>query len=277
MIVTKDFVFINFPKTGSTFVRNVLKKVHYQQGGKKEMIKQFLGLRSKSVLQKEFQTLLLPELRDYNLSERYLQPREHGLRFQIPKEYKHLPIYSIKRSPLEVFVSLYEYRDWIKTLPLPENEVKLRFPTFPDLSFKEFLDFSFHFSYYDNHPKVKKSTSLNSFLSNYVLFFSSTNPFDLINNWDDNSIEVFKRDMADVHFLENNNLNQELYQLLASYNYPSKEIDFILNASKQNVSKPKAKGYQDYYSKELLDMVLNKTGLIFELFPEYLNTIKSFA
>ena len=57
MIITKDFVVINYPKTGSTFVRTVIKKLYEKRKTKNPIIK--LGQRI-GLIEPEIIELILP-------------------------------------------------------------------------------------------------------------------------------------------------------------------------------------------------------------------------
>ncbi|MFB6305498.1 MAG: hypothetical protein ABEH43_00640, partial [Flavobacteriales bacterium] len=81
MIVTDKFVMLNFPKTGSTFVRKVLKAIAKEDRTKGRYS---LGLRKPTF--KEFEILKHPNIRVNN--HRYGILDEHGVYDQIPEEHK---------------------------------------------------------------------------------------------------------------------------------------------------------------------------------------------
>ena len=81
----------------------------------------------------------------------------------------------------------------------------------------------------------------------------------------------FKKDLAPIIFLRQENLNQDLYHFLSKCGYEDKRIAYLLSAPKVNVSprKPEGNRQEPYYSSEMIEAVLNRDRLIFELFPEY--------
>ena len=275
MIITDNFIFINFPKTGSTFAREVLSKIYYPPLENKWKIEHFIRKVGKSIKlarkESEFQIAHFPELRDIS-SKRYLNLTPHGLRSQIPEEHKNKPIISIKRNPFEQIVSHYEFADWKKTSVDWENGLKEILPSYPEIKFESFVKNFIYIAGLNKHPKIKDLNGLSTLSLNLILFFSKDDPFEIINNWhQDFYREKFHQDFQDIVFLENKQLNEELYDLLLKFNYSKNKINFILGKDKSNVSKPIQKSYKQYFSKELTKYVLASEKLVFDLFPEYRN------
>ena len=77
--------------------------------------------------------------------------------------------------------------------------------------------------------------------------------------------------MAEIVFLHQENLNSELYEFLLYVGYPKNKITFIKNANRVNIT-PRERDEQDlasFYTRELLQDVLRRDKLIFEIFSEY--------
>ncbi len=127
MVITKDFVFIHMPKTGGTFVTEMLRKV-------------YLGYRWRSdesiPLKVKCRHLRDRFLRRLSLSP-WVDRNKHGSCNDIPRKYKSLPILGCVRNPFEWYVSSYEYQWWKRH---PEEYPGLADnPDFPNLSFGQFL------------------------------------------------------------------------------------------------------------------------------------------
>ncbi|MGB1216322.1 MAG: hypothetical protein ACPG5P_00515, partial [Saprospiraceae bacterium] len=203
MIITDKFIFINYPKTGSTFVRKTIKEIHNKNATSK-----FWNLLSKK--ETFYRIYKAPNLRAFNVPDRKDSFNEHGLRNQIPDKYKHLKIYSIKRSIFEILVSIYEYRDWEKTLPFSYKNIKEDYPNYPEISFKEFIEISYKKSFYAGHPKIGENALKIGFVSINLILFFCKEPFKILMNWDHHSISKIKEEINEVVFLKNEVLNNDL-------------------------------------------------------------------
>ena len=135
MIITDDFVVLNLPKTGSTFVRTVLRKVHQARLEQRSLgvrVVQGLGIRRRPF----FEELMVPNIMVRNANGR---EHQHGTWVQIPEAHRHKPVVSVMRNPYERLISSYEFRWWVKVPPMPEDELRVHLPTFPELTLEEFL------------------------------------------------------------------------------------------------------------------------------------------
>jgi len=81
MIITDDFVMLNFPKTGSSFAREALKRLY----------------ANRNIIE-----LMLPKITEKRYRDRVDQ---HGTFRQIPLAHKNKPVLSITRNPLSRFQS----------------------------------------------------------------------------------------------------------------------------------------------------------------------------
>lgn len=262
MIITNDFVFINYPKTGSTFVRKVFNDIFE--------VDAFSLLKKNWVSNQHFESRESDNIRDFPLAERWLKPTPHGLRCQIPEEHKDKKVVSVIRNPFERLVSLYEYGDWKKNFWLDESEIQKKYKNYPEISFAEFLEIRRDYPYFNYHPYNNTFPNHTTFFLNFFFFFNEKDPIAALNNWTDNSLMDFKKGLKGVTFLKNENLNEELYLLLKEHNYPERYISNIINAKKVNISKKADKSYLDYYDDQTLAMVKQEAKLVLDIFPDYL-------
>jgi hypothetical protein len=260
MIITDDFVMINFPKTGSTFVRNVLKRVHNDYSFLEKTV-YFFGKKKKPL----YINFWIENIRD--TSFRYGVKDEHGLCSQIPKKHISKQIVSIKRNVFERYISLYEYADWKVAPWIKVSDIKKIYPNYPDLSFKEYLNLLFHFNPWEIHPKINRKLPMGPATTQFIVFYFK-NPFKVLREIDENYLmsDYYKKDMYNVHFLEQNNLNDDLYNFLSKKGYKEQKISFIKNLKRQNVSRPKNKNIKDYFNDDLISMVREKDKFLFKIF-----------
>jgi len=140
MLVTPDFVMLNFPKTGSTFSRKAIKEVYARDPGLKRnrLILSFFGNKPVRDL------LLIPEFTGMPpLESQPSWKSQHAGYSQIPKKYRHLPVVSVVRNPYSRVLSKFRFKFWTKKQSFTiDSEFSRKFPNFPDLSFEEYLDFN---------------------------------------------------------------------------------------------------------------------------------------
>lgn len=117
MLVTPHFVFVNNPRTGTTFARQAIKAA-YSNSGRLELVDE----------------LLLPVQRGWTSSS----VDHHGTVEQIPAAFSNLPIASAVRNPYTLAVSNYELGAWKSRAPIGHGFLK-HFDRFPNLSLSEYL------------------------------------------------------------------------------------------------------------------------------------------
>ncbi len=196
----------------------------------------------------------------------------HGTWEQIPDEFRDRPVISCIRNPFDRYISTYEFRNWIE--PKPDNLVKIlaQYPAFPELSFKQYLEFInvFDINSRTGHELLKVDIGMITYA--FIQFFFK-DPMRTIETMDEGYLgsEQHRCDMAGVKFLRTENLNQELYDLLLEFGYEERDISFIIDEPRVNAT-PQRKGKNDwerYYDRELYELVKHKERLILKLFPEY--------
>ncbi len=267
MIVTDNFVVLNWPKTGSTFIRHTLKELYEKRENR---LKRFL-IQQKLMKSSHYKELLLPILWN-DLAARENRHNQHGAFSQIPTAHKNKTVVAAVRNPFDRIVSMYEFSFWKKHPHGDEKDLKKDFPNYPDITFDEFYQMT---NKYGRHlllgdklsPKVEVGTQTIEFIK---FFFE--NPTEIINEkLTDDYIDsgAFKKDLPDIKFLHTENLNQELHDFLLTMKLPKAEVDFIVNKGRINVSKRRSKKWENYISPETQAMIRQKERMLFMLFPEY--------
>lgn len=283
MIITDKFVVLNFPKTGSSFVRAMLKRVHnYDEGWFNPILhKAIRRFRYGSLPNRALQrldTLVNREMSELIVPNVYVkhmgyQQGQHGRYSQIPEEHRHKTIVSVVRNPFTRYISVYLYGYWKRRyLQLYSERLKKDMPNFPDLSFSEYYNM-IHFYKQDLRlrdivPKIDLGVSTIQFIRFY---FSESER--VLNEIDDEYIRsgTYQDDMAQIVFLRQENLNEELFQFLLTMGYPEEDIQFIKEAGRVNVSERRSdqQSLDSFYTQDLVQTVLQRDRLLFEIFPEY--------
>ena len=251
MIITDDFVMINFPKTGSTFARKMIQDIHCYN--KYNFIEKFF-YKIKFVKKPFFQILETPNIR--NSSNKYKFMDEHGIYKQVPEIHKHKRLMTIKRDVFSRYISMYEFKDWQRAPWLNEKELKVKFDNYPDISFHDFVTLIIENNQIERLPDINKKLLIGPTTAQFILFYFKE-PFKILNTIDEAYIQSdnYKNDMINITFLDQGKLNQELYDFLLSVGYKKNKIKFILEAQKINNSTPKGKTINDYFTKDLYDYI----------------------
>jgi len=171
MIITNQFVVLNNPKTGSTFVRKVLRAIYEKRAstGIFNWTRRLFGIS-----EERFKELVLPNIKRQNkVSD------QHGTYSQIPDEYKGRPVVSVVRNPFDRLMSSYEFRHWERNPPIKGNLIKEYFPHFPNLSFNEHITLMGH-SQREIHTGIEMGVQTIQFIQ---MFF--TDPDTALENIDD--------------------------------------------------------------------------------------------
>ena len=240
MFICDDFVFVHLPKTGGTFVTEILQKL-YPNG--------------------------------------IVHPYKHGTCSDIPKEYSHLPIVSVMRNPLDRYVSQYYYGWWKRNLELYCGDVcKTRYPNFDDISFADFVLLADEFfkGYFESKPNGyanNKAEPLGWHTEQYIRFYFK-NPKKVFAELTNESIESgeYLSERFKVTILPNENLNQALYELLLSFGHSEKALDFLPKAERilpEGGQVRQDRNWLSHYTQETLEFIHQRERLLFNLYPQY--------
>ncbi|MEJ2707865.1 MAG: sulfotransferase family 2 domain-containing protein [Anaerolineales bacterium] len=267
MIITDRFVLLNFPKTGSSFVRSTLKTLHKKNLSVPERILSGLHLSDSP----DFSELMMPAL---DVKSLYGELNQHGTYQQIPAEHKHKVIVSVTRNPFDRYVSAYLYGWWADHPPGPIEKVKAAFPDYPDLSFEEYYEMYHIFGREDRLMGIEPGIDLGVHTIHFIRFFFRE-PDRVLSTITDSYIEqkLYRRDMPAIHFLHQENLNEELHDFLLDMGYAADDIEFIKHAQRVNRS-PTGKLVSDrqhLFTPHVVNKILTRDRLIISIFPEYEN------
>lgn len=260
MIITDRFVMLNFPKTGSAFARKMIGKLYDNR--RKSIINKIL-YRTRLKSRPYYEVFRAPNIRDMSHKRNFMD--EHGVFIQIPEVHKHKKVISIKRDIFDRYISLYEFGDWKRAPWLAKTKLKKCFKNYPNITFREFMKLIIEYNPIEMLPEVNRKLPIGPATAQFILFFFK-NPFKILNKIDNNYIEsdAYKEDMADVHFLEQGNLNKNLYDFLVNQGNKKSKVKFILKEKRINNSTPTNKTKDDYFTDELYHIVNEKDKLLFK-------------
>lgn len=259
MLITDEFVMLNYPKTGSSFTREILKEIHHTHDSLPSKILKKLGLMNK------------PAMIELMVSKgRRVKSSQHGDYRQIPEEHKHKKIVSVVRNPLQRYISEYLY-GWWRTHPEGfKAEIAAKFHKFPELSFQEYYEMV------SLSARAESGINVGYETIRFVKFYFS-DPQEALLNFNNEYIEdkKYRDDLPDIIFLHQEDLNNELFDFLLSIGYSQKDIVSIKMAQRVNVTHREYNqlAVHDFFSQEMKEDVREKDRLLFALFPEYAEAI----
>ncbi len=264
MIITDKFVMLAFPKTGSSFVRRNLKKIHGYNSPANRILRK-LGFHPVN----ELEELILPVI------DQEMPPvpfSRHVTYIQIPDEHRDKPVAAVVRNPFTRYLSAYRFGQWRETYQAYLANKKVHYPNFPEISFQEYYEFIHIYARENRLRGLKPKVDLGVYSIQFIQFFFR-DPDQILRNIDEGYLEegLFKKDLAPIIFLRQENLNQELYNFLSHCGYKEEQIAYLLKAPRVNVSPRSLNNGEEAskYTTELIEAILKRDRLIFDLFPEY--------
>lgn len=266
MLITDRFVMINFPKTGSSFAREVIRKVHRHPGSRLQRIAYRLGKARPSC-----EELLMRQVHfnpDYTANDRV---GAHGAYCQIPEQHRNKAIMSVMREPASRFVSLYEFRGWTRIIRPSLEEIKAELPNFPDLDFAEFFHLYFHITHGKALPPGMR-TEIGPLTLQFIRFFARDPLTTMLALHDGTDLRAdWDLHFPRVRFLHTETLNDELRAYMRSMGWPASALEFIGHKEKVNVT---TRSRTNYLTDAMLDEIAWRERFFYQIFPEYLPALE---
>ncbi len=250
MIITEKFIYLHMPKTGGTFVTALLK----QLWGVDQESSFFTKIKQKVIRRRAFVNI-----------------NKHGVCYQIPSQYTHMPILGCVRNPYDRYVSQYTFNWWKNH---PDDFRGLReHPRFPDLSFEDFV-------YLANEKWLdvgKFNTKLDPSVgwhTNAFITYYCRNPKDLLCYGENPTLTTarIRAAMGPETLLRTHRLNEDLYDYLLKQGYSASQLGFILASPKimpREGGRSEDQKWEKYYTPVLKAFVRERERLLFSLFPEF--------
>lgn len=263
MILTDSFVMLNFPRTGSTFVRSVLRRLYGPWWN-------VIGLHSTPRASSGFRELMLPIDRTAK-AERLGRVSQHGRWGQIPAQYRHLPVVSVIRHPLDHTVSHYWHDDWWRSPPASEAALRHRYPLWPRLSFEEYLDFEQAFALPDVLKGARPPATIGNLTAHFVRFYAR-DPDACLAGLTEARIGScdLARDLPPIRWLRHDRLADDLALFLREVGHSARRVSRACCQPPVNVSHSRlGRPWQRFYTPDLESLKRHRERLLFRLFPEF--------
>ncbi len=234
MLITDQFVMLNLPKTGSTFARTVVKELYARRLGKRA--------RWDVILQKLFphkrltyEEILLPKIKVIGVAR---EPDQHGTHSQIPNKYQNRTVVSIVRNPYSRFISDYKFRFWEKYPPTNNTIIFEHFPHFPDLTLDDYVKLDELDVIYGRFNGKKPNARVGAQTVQFIQMFFK-NPQSILEHLTDEYLDsdrIFD-DMADIVFLRQESLNDDLSNFLLNIGFTNEETAYVQSRERVNITK----------------------------------------
>jgi hypothetical protein len=305
MLFASRFTYIHEPKTGGSFVTYALTQLH---GG-------LIDLRPSRLLHPAVRCRL-PTASFYlerygrsapgpnggqkgyesgqELYGKLYRWNDHGTCSEIPRPFRSRQILATVRNPFQSYVSDYLFAWWKRPEYISHYQRTIqgfhsRYPSFPDLSFREYLELLNAAWTVPHGRDFYDGEGIGYLTERFVRFYFPT-PWILrgtkhdisrvLRQLDDEYIESrsFVADMFPVRFIPTARLNDELQRFLLEMGYQSEDVEFVkslehvlpVGGSKVGFAgHATSHEWPSFYTNELREIIRKKDDLIFALFPEF--------
>ncbi len=264
MIVTDRFVLLNYPRTGSTFVRDALKRIHAARDGAVRRLVARTGL-----LRRSLDELILPIDRTSS-ARREGRRSQHGRYGQIPREHRGKVVVSVLRNPYDRAVSTFEHGFWRDHPPDDPERVRERYPSFPELSFDEYLRMTDELGRDDVRDGAAVPDDVGAHSLHFLRFYSR-DPDALLRTLSNvPPIDTLRDGLGDVRFLRFERLREELAGFLHEFGYTREHVRVVHELPRRNEARTRAdRSWRDYFTPALATWFRTRERTLFELFPEH--------
>jgi hypothetical protein len=258
VIITDRFVMLNNPKTGSSFVRAVLKQLHGYPTADSSRLQRLvhrLGLRHDP----RFVELILPAPD----AASPVRPNQHGRYCQIPHGHRGKEVASVVRDPFARLYSIYRFGGWRVYPRRYGPTIAKLFPAFPDLSFEEYLRMEEFVLERWWLPGRADALQVGRQTIRFIHMFFRDPP-GVLARLDAGYLESdrFLEDLPPIRFLQTERLNRELHDFLRDHGYAQERVAFVLEHERVNVTQWQGRGE---WTAALVGEVLRRERLLFRI------------
>jgi hypothetical protein len=298
MLLANRFTYIHEPKTGGTFVTYVLTQLHGRLTDLRPSRFPHSAFRRRfPTASLYFDRLGAPAPRTKGGPAKYgslYSWNDHGTCSEIPRMYRSRQILATVRNPFETYASEYLFGwwkrpEWLSHYNRTIRDFPRRYPSFPDLSFREYLEL-LHAAWTLPANRDFYEGSGSGYLTKRFIRFYFRTPWILrgtkydvspvIRRLDPEYVESgsYVADMFRVHFLPTSRLNQELQRFLLEMDYDPADVEFVKNLEHVLpvggsrigfAGRATSHDWRSFYTKDLKEIVRKRDQLIFALFPEF--------
>jgi hypothetical protein len=274
MIIAPKFTLLNFPKTGSTFVRAMIQNAEQRRG---HVVGRIDLTRKKGKID---YALWLIGFRDYDIvrlaRERLWKDQpsdEHGGVSQIPWGFRRRPVACVIRHPLDRIVSEYHFRWYAKYPDGPVEAIRSQIPSFPDMTFETYLEYLefFRGPYLLRNAGVDDTIDIGCQTIDFVrqLFWE---PKQVLTKLSDSFVESgeFRKYMPDIlHLMNTRTLNQDLADFMRLMGYSKEVVSQVRHHEKvqpgPGTQRTAQDDWQSHYTEPLMNRILHRERFLFQI------------
>ena len=248
MLICDKFVVLNMPKTGSTFVRTIIAEIDRKRDLNSDLDRP------------SFQELMMPN------SYFPGQPLDqHGSYRQIPESHKAKVLVSVARNPYDKYASEYEFNFWVKHPPFPAESLSVHFPQFPNISFEDFL--RMHYLSSEKIIPCGNPLGIGKQTIQFIRMYYK-DPLAALKLLTPDYVDFsdrYKEDMANIVFLRQDHLNDDLADFLFRMGYTKEEADFCRSYRRVNVTHNHLGDRNKLWTPKTLDFVTRSERFLFRV------------
>ena len=254
-------VLLNYPRTGSTWARGVLRRLHGVEHN--ALARPLAGTR---VGWRGFHELMLPI--DRTATARRAQRRsQHGCWRQIPGWAADRQVVSVGRHPLAYLHSAFGHGFWRTHPAAPVDAIRARLPAFPDVDLAGYLDYLEQFALPDVLQGAAPRAAVGPLTAHFLRFFHPR-PQHALEGLTDAQLDGddLVKELPAVRFLRTERLRDDLAALLTDQGYPAAAVHDAMEASDRNASAPPP-GDRRAPPLDRIERFLDRERLLTRLFP----------
>jgi len=278
MIINEKMIVLNYPKTGSTFVRKMIEEVEKMRGN--GGVKKIKLYRKKGKISYIFWLVGISEQETVLIQTSKMWSEnpadEHGGVSQIPWGLSGRPIACAVRNPLDRMVSSYHFRWYAKYPDAPIERVRDLIPSFPDMTFEEYVLYANRLKGERMRKRAgiagRNDIGLETILFVRMLF---RKPSHVLRCLSDEFVQSgrYKAYLpSDLHLLKTETLNQDLVSFLRSRGYSKEETQFIEDHKKvqpgPGTRRSPKDDWRSHYTTSLLEEVLQQERFVFRILED---------
>ena len=254
-------VLLNYPRTGSTWMRGVLRRLHGVEHN--VLARPLAGTR---VGWRGFHELKLPI--DRTATARSAQRRsQHGCWRQIPAWAGERQVVSVGRHPLAYLHSAFHHGYWRTSPAAPADTIRARLPAFPDLDLAGYLDYLEQFALPDVLQGAEPRAEIGALTAHFLRFFHPR-PQQALDELTEARLDgiALLDELPAVRFLRTERLRDDFTALLADQGYAGSAVRDAMEASDRNASAPPP-GDAGAPRPDSIERLLHRERLLARLFP----------
>lgn len=259
MLITDQFVFIHLPKTGGTFVTQMLKSL---------------------LTPSKFNRKVHSARRDWGLklpgyAYRYSELSKHGMRKHIPPEHQHKPVLTCVRNPLDLYVSQFRFEWWRKNAErwfADTAEAEAEFGSVDNMDFEAFLRATQRYSRWRVEKLgTRPAESLPGRLTLEWVYYFCRDPEVVLEPYPDAGLvaERIREQRDSLRVLRTENLNEDLADFLQEFGFSDDAVQFVRNHEKVfpgRRTRADDDDHRRYYDDELLAEVSRWESVLLDVF-----------